>query len=381
MTFDALFVPDHLREAVSDAAWLRGMLDFERALAVAEARAGVIPADAAEAIGAACEEPFDLDVEGSRAAGNPAEPLVRALRARAGGEAGNYVHWGATSQDAIDTAAVLVSRRALVLVDAEINGVAVACARLATEHRDTVMAARTLLQQAVPTTFGLKAAGWLVSVLDAHRAVRDWQPAVEFGGAAGTLAALGGDGLEVLRLLAAELDLPEPTVPWHTNRVRFAHLCARLAVTAGVLAKIGHDVALLAQTEVGEVREPAGRGRSSTMPHKRNPVGSALAVACAEQVSGCASTLTASLVQEHERSLGGWQAEWSALSQALAFTGGAAAHVREVLAGLEVDVRADAREHDRVDGRRARVICPGGACRPRAGARARRRGRSERVVP
>jgi len=262
---------------------------------------------------------------------------VKALRGLVGGESATWVHFGATSQDVTDTAAMLVTRRARVLVDRELDGVTAACARLADEHRATVMAARTLLQQAVPTTFGLKAAGWLVSVLEAQRAVAAWQPVVELGGAAGTLAALGDKGLEVLRLLAEELDLAEPPLPWHTNRVRFGHFGARLAVAASALAKIGRDVALLSQTEVAEVREPPGKGGSSTMPHKRNPVDSALAVACAERARACASTLASAVVQEHERGLGGWQAEWGALSQALAATGGAAAHVRAVLEGLEVD--------------------------------------------
>jgi len=340
VTFERLFVPDDLLAAVSDEAWLQAMLDFEAALARAEARAGVIPAADAEAIAAACAAGgFDADelARAGRSPGNPAEPLVRTLRERVGGEAASSVHRGATSQDVMDTAAVLVARRALVIVDREIDGVTAACARLADEHRGTVMAARTLLQQAVPTTFGLKAAGWLVAVLDARRPLRDWRPAVELGGAAGTLAALGDRGLDVLRLLAEELDLPEPVLPWHTNRVRFAHLCARLAVAAAVCAKIGRDVALLAQTEVGEVREPPGSGGSSTMPHKRNPVGSALAVACAEQAAGAASAMIGAVAQEHERGLGGWQAEWGALSQSLACTGGAAAHVRGVLDGLEVD--------------------------------------------
>lgn len=340
MTFSRIFLTDELHDAVSDGAWLQAMLDFEGALAAAEAQAGVIPADAAEAIRAACRaELFDLDSlwPGARAAGNPAEPLVRTLREQVGGDAAGYVHWGATSQDVMDTAAVLVARRALQLVDRELDGVTAACARLAREHRGTVMAARTLLQQAVPTTFGLKAAGWLASVLDAQLAVRDWKPSVELGGAAGTLAALGEKGLDVLRLLAEELDLPEPTVPWHTNRVRFAHLCNGLAVLAGVLAKIGHDVALLAQTEVAEVSLSAGKGGSSTMPHKRNPVGSALAVACAEHVRAAAAVVTAGVVEEHERGLGGWQAEWGALSQALAYTGGATAHVLETLNGFQVD--------------------------------------------
>ena len=342
MTFDAIFVPDELRDEVSDRAWLQAMLDFERALALAEARAGVISEDAAEAIAEACSaDRFDLDalVAGGRAVGNPAEPLVRALRGAVGSDAADFVHRGATSQDVMDTAAALVSRRAVGLVLRRLDGVTSACSRLAREYRGTVMAGRTLLQQAVPTTFGLKAAGWLVAVVEARDRLRvcDEELAVELGGAAGTLAALGDQGLEVLRLVAEELDLAEPTLPWHANRVRVAELGGALAVTGGVLAKIARDVALLAQTEIAEVREPAGKGGSSTMPHKRNPVGSALAVACAEQALGAASVLTRALVQEHERGLGGWHAEWGPLSQALAYTGGAAAHVGEVLEGLEID--------------------------------------------
>jgi 3-carboxy-cis,cis-muconate cycloisomerase len=240
----------------------------------------------------------------------------------------------------MDTAAMLVSRRALRLVVDELDGVSSACAGLAGEHRDTVMAARTILQQAVPTTFGARAAGWLVSVVEARRRlveIRDGRLAVELGGAGGTLAALGDRGLEVLRLLAQELELAEPVVPWHSSRGRVAELGGALDVAAGVLAKIGVDVALLAQTEVGEVREPPGSGGSSTMPHKRNPVGSAIAVACAVQVHGAAALLSRPAAQELERGLGGWQAEWGPLSQALACTGGAAAAIGEVLSGLEVD--------------------------------------------
>ena len=343
MTFEAIFVPDELSAAVSDAAWLQAMLDFERALAAAEALAGVIPEDAAAAIAAACRaKRFELDalLPGARAAGNPAEPLVRTLREEVGGEAADFVHWGATSQDVMDTAAMLVSHRTLGLVLAELDGAAAACAGLAHDHRDTVMAARTLLQQAVPTTFGAKAAGWLVSLAEATRRlveIRTGRLAVELGGAAGTLAALGDRGLEVLRLLARELGLAEPVVPWHASRVRIAELASALDVAAGALAKIGVDVALLAQTEIGEVREPPGSGGSSTMPHKRNPIGSALAVASAAQVHGAASVLSGAPGNELERGLGGWQAEWGPLSQALALTGGATAAIREVLSGLEID--------------------------------------------
>jgi 3-carboxy-cis,cis-muconate cycloisomerase len=339
--FDRIFVPDEFREALSDRAWLQAMLDAERALAAAEARAGVIPPEAAEAIASACEwerfDPAELGEQG-RSAGNPVEPLVRALTAAVEGDAARYVHWGATSQDILDTAAMLVSRRVLDLLLEALAEVARECATLAEAHRETPMAARTLLQQAVPTTFGLKAAGWLVALLEARRGLLRAREnlAAQLGGAAGTLAPLGEAGTEVARLFAEELGLRESLVPWHTNRVRIAELGAALAITAGALAKIGLDVALMAQTEVGEVAEAEG-GVSSTMPQKRNPVGSALAIACARQVEGHASVLIAALPQEHERAVGAWHSEWPALSGALAYTGGAAEATRRALDGLEVD--------------------------------------------
>jgi 3-carboxy-cis,cis-muconate cycloisomerase len=333
LPFEGLFVPAALRDAVSDAAWLRGLLAAERALAAAEARTGVLTQDAADAVLVACGGVFDLEMlaEEGRRVGNPVEPLVRALRERA-----PHAHWGATSQDVMDTAAALVARDATRLIAAELDGVAGACADLAARHRVTVMAARTLLQQAVPTTFGLKAAGWLVGVAHARERVAAARLPAQLGGAAGTLAALGDRGMAVLRAYAEELDLPEPVLPWHTRRLPLAELGAALAVAAGFLAKIALDVLLLAQTEVGEVREPADGG-SSTMPHKRNPVGSTLARACALRAQAAASVLVSALAQEHERAAGAWQAEWEALSDALALTGGAAAWMRETLAGLEVD--------------------------------------------
>lgn len=328
--FEALFVRDALREAVSERAWLRAMLEAERALATAEARAGVIP-----------EPPpgvFDVgDLDGetlardARRVGNPAEPLVRVLRSR-----WEHAHHGATSQDVLDTAAALVAHEAGALVVAELDGLAAECARLADEHRATPMAARTLLQQAVPTTFGLKAAGWLVAVVQARDLVADARVPAQLGGAGGTLAALGGRGLEILRLYAEELGLPEPAVPWHANRAPIARLGAHLAIAAESAAKIGLDIALLAQTEVGEVREPH-EGGSSTMPHKRNPVGSTLARACAAGAHAAAAVLMGG-EHEHERAAGAWHAEWKALSDVLALTGGAAWWMRETLAGLEVDV-------------------------------------------
>ena len=340
--FAAIFVPQELRDAVSDRAWLQAMLDAERALARAEAAAGLVPEEAAERIAEACRaELYDaarLWGEG-RAVGNPAEPLVRALRAEAGPEAADYVHLGATSQDIVDSAAMLVSRRSVGLVLAELDRLAAACAGLARAYRSTPMAARTLLQQAVPTTFGLKAAGWLVAVLEARdrlAAVADERLAAQLGGAAGTLAALGGEALEVVRRYARELDLQEPALPWHTNRQRVAELAAALDGAAGAAAKVGRDVVLLAQSEVAEVAEAAGGG-SSTMPQKRNPVQSALAVACARLAHAHAGVLLGGLDHEHERGVGGWHSEWEALSGALAFAGGAAAAGADALGGLEVD--------------------------------------------
>jgi 3-carboxy-cis,cis-muconate cycloisomerase len=341
LPFEALFVPADLREATGERAWLQAMLDFEAALATAQAHAGLIPEEAAREIAAACvAERLDFEAlaAAGRDAGNPAAPLVEALRGAVGAEAARHVHRGATSQDVMDTASVLVTRRALVPIGAELGGVATACAGLAAEHRSTPMAARTLLQQALPTTFGLKAAGWLVALDDARDRLDALVFEVELGGAAGTLASLGDDGLTVLSLLAAELDLGEPVLPWHTRRLRIGEMGAALALTAGTLEKIALDLKLLAQTEVGEVAESGagGRGGSSTLPHKRNPVGAALAIACAHGVRGAASVLIGALAQEHERAGGAWQAEWEPLSRALALAGGAAAAVRESLDGLEV---------------------------------------------
>jgi 3-carboxy-cis,cis-muconate cycloisomerase len=339
--FSAIFVPDELADAVSDRAWLAAMLDAERALALAEGRAGVISGEDAAAVAAACDASLydiaELTVDG-RAAGNPAEPLVRALRARIGESRAACAHRGATSQDIVDSAAMLVAQRASRLIDTDLRGAADECAQLAAEHRETVMAARTLLQQAVPTTFGLKAAGWLVGLVESRRrlaAVADSLPA-QLGGAAGTLAALGDRGVEVLRLYSEELGLREPAVPWHTNRAPVAELAGALAGAAAAAAKICGDIVLLAQTEVAEVAERESGG-SSTMPLKRNPVGAVLGIACARHSRANAGVLLESVVQEHERAAGAWHAEWQALATALAATGGAVAAVRRSLTGLEVD--------------------------------------------
>jgi 3-carboxy-cis,cis-muconate cycloisomerase len=320
LPFDGLFVPDAIRAAVSDEAWVRALLDAERALSRAQGLPEVELEVAAE----------ELALDGRRV-GNPVEPLVRLLRERE-----PTVHTGATSQDVMDTAAALVVRDAKELVVAELDGAAAACARLAEEHRDSVMAGRTLLQQATPTTFGLKAAIWLGGLLQMRRTLDAAHVPAQLGGAAGTLAAYGDRGLEVRAAFARELGLPEPDITWHTLRLPIAHVGAILGLTAGLLEKVALDVELLAQTEVAEVREPADGG-SSTMPHKRNPVGSTLARACAMRARAAAALLAEAMAQEHERGAGGWHAEWGALSDALAFTGGAAAWVRETLDGLEVD--------------------------------------------
>jgi 3-carboxy-cis,cis-muconate cycloisomerase len=345
--FRPIFVPEEFRRAVSGRAWLQAMLDAEAALATAEAQVGLIPHEAAAAIVSCCEasrfDPEELGRDG-RAAGNPVPPLVKALTAavsEVSEDAARYVHKGATSQDIVDTAAMLLARRALDLILAELEGISRACARLAQEHRATIMAGRTLLQQALPTTFGLKAAGWLVSVLEVRRKlseVRDRGPAAQLGGAAGTLASLGKSGVSVLGEFARELELAEPTVPWHTDRRRIAEIGGSLSLVAGIVGKISLDVILMAQTEVGEVTEPADgdRGGSSTLPHKRNPILSVTAAASTRRVQGLAQTLYGAVAGEHERAAGAWHAEWEVLSEALALTGGAAAAVREAMEGLEV---------------------------------------------
>ena len=283
---------------------------------------------------------WDGLLDDGRAVGNPAEPLVRALRARVGEEHERFVHLGATSQDVLDTAAMLVARNAVALVLAHVDAAADACAALAREHRSTPMAARTLLQQAVPTTFGLVAAGWLVSLLDARARLADVAEsglAVQLGGAAGTLSALGDDGVRIVDALARELELAVPTLPWHTNRVRVAELGAALATVAGVCGKIGLDVVLLSQTEVDEVREAAGGG-SSAMPQKRNPVKATLARSCGAlaaraclRAPGTAWCRSTSGPRAHGMPSGRRSAGRSM------FAGGAAAAVAESLGGLEVD--------------------------------------------
>ncbi len=345
---DALFTTERMRAIFSDQGRVRGMLDFEAALARAEARVGVIPAPAAEAIAARCHaELFDMAAlaQGIALSGNPAIPLVRtltALVARDDAEAAGYVHWGATSQDAMDTGLALQLRDALDAFESDLARLSGALARIAETHTHTPLAGRTWLQQAVPVTFGLKAAGWLSAVERERERVRELRPralVIQCGGAAGTLAALGDRGLDVAAALAEELRLGLPDLPWHTQRDRVAEVATTLGLLVGTLGKMARDLALLAQTEVGEAREPdvPGRGGSSTMPQKRNPVAASVALAAAVRVPALVSVMLTAMTQEHERGLGGWQAEWETLPEICALAAGALEQMARTMEGLEVD--------------------------------------------
>jgi 3-carboxy-cis,cis-muconate cycloisomerase len=342
---DLLFSTPMMSTAFSPQAHVRGMLAFEAALARAEARAGIIPQEAATVITANCrEELFDVAAlyREAAVAGTPAIPLVRTLTAHIEGNAQKFVHWGATSQDAIDTALMLQMRDGLDLLLEGLLSVCAACATLAGQHRHTLMAGRTLLQQALPITFGLKAARWLALVVRQVRALRERRErtlAVQLGGAAGTLASLGDNGLRVVELLAEELGLPVPNLPWHTERDRIAEIAATLGVVAGAMAKIAGDIVLLAQTEVGEALEGAapGKGGSSAMPQKHNPVDATGAIASARLAVGVVPVILSAMVQEHERAVGGWQAEWAAIPDLFRFTAGAVERVRGAVGGLQVD--------------------------------------------
>jgi 3-carboxy-cis,cis-muconate cycloisomerase len=340
--FDGVLARGEVRTAVSDRAWLTAMLDAEAALARAQAGLGLLPEAAAEAItGYAVPEHFDIAALGAEGAGpgNPVLPLVRALRAALPARVAESVHAGATSQDILDTAAMLVAHRALVPLLSDLAGAARAAARLARTYRDAPMAGRTLLQQALPVTFGLKAAHWLVALREAADRlawVRHRRLAVQLGGGAGTMDAWGEQGPALVERFAGELGLAAPLLPWHTNRTRVAELTGALATAAGVAGKIARDVTLLAQSEVGEVAEDTP-GASSAMAHKRNPVAAVVVLAAAAQAPGLAATLYAAQVHEHERAAGAWHAEWRPLRELLITTGSAAAWLRRCLDGLIVN--------------------------------------------
>ncbi|MFG2682480.1 3-carboxy-cis,cis-muconate cycloisomerase [Streptomyces sp. NPDC048392] len=330
-----------------DRAYLRALLDAEAALTRAQAALGLAPAEAADAVSRAAD-PAALDLrslaERARGGGNPVIPLVADLTKAVGEPYGPYVHRGATSQDIMDTATMLVSARTLDLLLPDLTRTEQALARLAAEHRDTAMPGRTLTQHAVPTTFGLKAAGWRTLVLDARdriSAVRDTLPA-QLGGAAGTLAAFEAygatDPVALPPAYARELGLRAPALPWHALRTPVADLAGCLAFTAGALGKVAADVLTLSRTEIGEVAEAAeaAGGGSSAMPHKANPVRSTLIAAAARRAPQLAATLYGSLVAEDERPAGAWHAEWEPLRDLLRLTGGAARDAAELAEGLRV---------------------------------------------
>ena len=335
--FDGVYAHGAAAIALSDTAWLQAMLDFEAALARAHAAEGTLPAAEAERIVAVCDAGrYDLSAlsrEGARHA-QPVVGLIAAMRAQLA-PAEDRVHLGATSQDTVDTAAMLVARRALVPLLADADAAARAAAGLAREHAGTPQPARTLLQQALPTSFGLVAAGWADGVAAARArllAIAETELAVQMGG------PVGSAGLALSARMAAELGLAEPALPWHTIRVRPAALAGALGTLAGVLGKVARDITLLAQSEVGEVSEGGGpgAGASSAMAHKRNPTAALSVLACTRRVPGLVATMLAAMEQEHQRAAGAWQAEWGTLTELLGLTASAAAWARELLGSLQI---------------------------------------------
>lgn len=359
--FDAYFTAPAMRAVFSDRGRVQGMLDFEAALARAEAAVGLIPQVAVAPIEAACQaERYDFAAlaEAIAVAGNSAIPLVKALgKVIASGvpEAERFVHLGATSQDAMDTGLVLQLRDALGLIEADLARLADSLAQQALQHADTPLAGRTWLQHATPVTLGMKIGGWLGALTRHRQRLQELKPrllSLQFGGASGTLAALGNKALPVAEALAGQLRLSLPEQPWHTQRDRLVEFASVLGMIAGSLGKLGRDVSLLMQTEAAEVFEPAapGKGGSSTMPHKRNPVGAAVLIGAATRVPGLVSTLFAAMPQEHERSLGLWHAEWETLPEICCLVSGALRQAQVIAEGLEVDAARMRRNLDLTQG-------------------------------
>lgn len=344
-----MFSSATMRTVCDDATFLQHMLDFEAALARAEAATGVIPPTAASVIAGACRaDSFDFTMlsDAATRSGNLAIPLVKSLTAsvaKIDAEAARYVHWGATSQDVIDSATMLMLRGGIDALLADVERAISGFSRLALQHRTTAFVARTWLQHALPMPFGLKLAEYAAALARSRtrlRRLHETTLALQFGGAAGTLAALGNSGLAVAERLAQELDLPLPEAPWHTHRDRIADAASVFAIISGTCGKIARDISLLMQTDVAEAFEPsgAGRGGSSTMPHKRNPVAAARILAAAAMAPNLAATIFAAQVQEHERSAGPWHAEWPTLPALMLVTSGAVAAIVDLAEGLEVDV-------------------------------------------
>ena len=345
--FSPLFNDIEVTHLLSDESYVRTLVDVEIALARAEAKLGVIPSSAAAHISKvnAADVGVDELTIGVVKSGFPIIPLVEELRRLAGPESAPYVHWGATTQDIMDTASVIQIRLVCELFEVRLNSIAANLADLCRRHRATVMAARTHGQHALPVSFGLKAAGWLAPLLRHLERLEELAPrlfVVQFGGAAGTMAALGDKGLLVAGALAEELNLHAPLLPWHTQRDAFAEFAGWLSLVSGSLGKMAQDILLMAQTEVGEVSESSDkdRGGSSTMPQKRNPILSELIVAAAGQNASLLSAMHHALIQEHERATHGWQMEWLALPQMMVLTGGALTHALNLSNNLQVNAGA-----------------------------------------
>ncbi len=352
--YDPLFSTAAMTEILSDRNFIRQMFRFEVALAEALEQNGLAPGGTSGDISSIDPDSLDITVlaDEARSAGNICIPFVKMLTERVGqrsATSAGYVHWGATSQDVIDSAMMMQLREALPLLEKDLEEICKHLAKIIREHKDTVMPGRTWLQQGPPVTLGLKVAGWL-DALQRHRERLQETGSrcivLQFGGAVGTLAALGGDGVAVTHSLAAQLELSDPAMPWHAQRDRVAEFATTLGLLTGTLGKIARDVSLLVQTEVGELMEPAGAGRggSSTMPHKRNPVSSAVILSAAVRVPALVGTMLSAMVQEHERGVGGWHAEWETLAEIVRLTAGALACALEVSAGAIVD--ADAMQHN-----------------------------------
>ncbi|MBU0523707.1 MAG: 3-carboxy-cis,cis-muconate cycloisomerase [Gammaproteobacteria bacterium] len=359
--FDAYFTARDMREVFCDQGRVQAMLDFEAALARAEARVGLIPLSAVASIAAACQVghyDFSALGEAIATAGNSAIPLVKALGKQVAAndaEAERYVHLGATSQDVMDTGLVLQLRRALALIESDLAQLGETLATQALRFVATPLAGRTWLQHATPVTLGMKIAGWLGAVTRSRQRLQELKPrllVLQFGGASGTLAALGEQAMPIAEALAGELQLTLPDQPWHTQRDRLVEFGAVLGLIAGSLGKLGRDISLLMQTEAGEVFEPSapGKGGSSTMPHKRNPVGAAVLIGAATRVPGLLSTLFSAMPQEHERSLGLWHAEWETLPEICCLVSGSLKQALLVADGLEVDADRMARNLDLTQG-------------------------------
>ena len=359
--FDAYFTTRDMREVFCDQGRVQAMLDFEAALARAQARVGLIPSSAVAPIEAACSVglyDFAALGEAIATAGNSAIPLVKALGkqiAAQNAEAERYVHLGATSQDVMDSGLVLQLRRALELIESDLAQLGQVLASQARQYATTPLAGRTWLQHATPVTLGMKIAGWLGAVTRSRQRLAELKPRVlvlQFGGASGTLAALGEQAMPIARALAEELKLTLPEQPWHTQRDRVVEFGAVLGLIAGSLGKLGRDVSLLMQTEAAEVFEPSapGKGGSSTMPHKRNPVGAAVLIGAATRVPGLLSTLFSAMPQEHERSLGLWHAEWETLPEICCLVSGSLQQALLIAQGLEVDAGRMAHNLDLTQG-------------------------------